>query len=360
MEPLRAFERAFSRYGGPLRAGNGPLSADAFEEAKSWYNLLLDRGVVAAPPTYPTRGIYVDYVNNDAFNAAATQLGEQELIGIFGGTSLLWRYWLALFADGTRWPHVWDGARDHDNLKPRSASALLIEQARPTDSTRLTAALNLAWIGAIFLFAHEMAHLTHGHLHLLRKSFGSVNYEELPFHRLSAEEAVVRRALEMDADCTAAAGSWAFLREFHSAGHLPALDNVKPSIAWGAAIFMLFCIISAASSKVAGEHSSHPTPFQRAVYISQLPGYRHEYGAPPDFDDVFAGVGFVQQWWQDAGLERVMSGDACEPSSDSLLNDLNKLAHARSNLLPLITEMADTRAEAIRARAGRGNGLTIV
>jgi hypothetical protein len=207
----------------------------------------------------------------------------------------------------------------------------------PVDPVRLRAALHLALNAALFLFIHELAHVSRGHLVLLRTDFARANYTEIPFEPLPVEEAEVRRALELDADEGAATGSFTIWKALYTRGAFPALEPLGLEESWTISIVMLFRIItSMRSSSPDPSTASHPSPDTRLVHILHGATYAR---SSINLDTVMSGMDSVKAWWARTGLS---SGHV--DASQDVHSELSSLRDVLARNSERLTEYARERS----------------
>jgi hypothetical protein len=344
----QAFVRKFSKYGGALRYSElDPLSSTRFAELIEWYRSALNNAKYAEWPYLPTGQLEAGFVHNQSFNAIATANGKQELIGVFAGAiSVIYEHFQGFLADPQVLTSIGDSAAERgtpSSFQTQSShSAIRVTHLDyPVDPVRLRAALHLALNAALFLFIHELTHVSRGHLVLLKTDFARADYTEIPFEPLPVEEAEVRRALELDADEGAATGSFTIWKALYTNGAFPALEPLGLEESWTISVVMLFRIMTSMRKPSPNPSTaSHPSPDTRLIHILYGATDAHSsFPASIQLDTVMRGVDSVKEWWLRTGLSSGhvdASQDAhaeLRPLRDILaLNSgrLRKYAHERS------------------------------
>lgn len=171
----------------------------------------------------------------------------------------------------------------------------------PQDRKRQALAEYLVIIVSDILFAHEYQHIDGGHLHYLNQSPLNVILEfgETPRSR---EEALVRQALEVDAD--AASVRWSLKITMAAERNLWRYDRelrsylLEPEMAlrtWMFALITLYRLTHEADRRSSGSVSAHPPPLMRLAFMRPmvdylLSSYPIEVDPLSMFDVVFAEV----------------------------------------------------------------------
>lgn len=265
------FTKAFNRFGHPMPTPDIDPSS-----LKCCYN-----------PAAFMPDIYCDYIDTDELNAMATIYKDQELVAIFYGLiNFVTPYYCALLADPSMFPVIGDPSKDStDKLIEFQKVRISYLKKYPTVGTsapsvcpvRARATMQLIYCFQLFLHAHEVAHIVLGHLDLLKDEFGLTAYEELSVNALSEEEGNIRRALELQADQSAALTSLHLFRA-NIARKNDEFDDAD--LLWSIAVeflFALFALIMIHKGK--GVYSTHPSPLVRwiSVYL-YVTKYSEEHG----------------------------------------------------------------------------------
>lgn len=306
IEAAQSFNSVFTRYGGPLDSSGLHSSVNAgFEEFLMWYRSILKDSRYSTHPHLPRGNIYCDFVDNNLFNAAATTHNGYELIGVFAGAIfLIYRYFLCFFADPSTVTLVGDVSTESSDSQTLNAlrnplTSLQTAAQHPRDPERLRAAQNLAWNASIFLFGHECSHITRGHLALLQGELGVDTYIEMPAVPISAHQAAIRRALELDADEGAARANFEMWSGMYTANAFPALAPLGLGRSWSISVAMLYHIMDALHpAGIAPDNMTHPSPFTRWTYVLYLANDAKAFPVAIDSQDLITGAQEVSQWWK--------------------------------------------------------------
>lgn len=225
-------------------------------------------------PNHPIGNIYVDYVHNVSINAAAFVSDGHEMIAINIGTILaLWDSYLALLSNSQMMPRYGDSKGEklsNDEL----ASHLTREFSpgvdprflahNPNDFLRVRMAQYFTWIGAMFIFCHEIGHHVKGHIEFLTaKTGGRTLYEYMTKDVPMELSTDVLKSLEFGADYVGARGSLIAWQEHLRSVHTPedpwVLNNSLR--VWVYAFASLFRILDVKPSGIKDySWHSHPSP----------------------------------------------------------------------------------------------------
>jgi hypothetical protein len=152
----------------------------------------------------PTMGpVHFDYIENMEVNAFALESDNHDFVGVYVGAIItiysffgsLLAYPRVLMSIGN--PLTEEGWRS-DTFDPKQL------YRQPKDVARRSFAHLIATIAIDFLFAHEIGHLMHGHVKLLRTRQGTPILAEFDLATKTSEENITLQTLEMDADSFAA------------------------------------------------------------------------------------------------------------------------------------------------------------
>jgi hypothetical protein len=171
----------------------------------------------------------------------------------------------------------------------------------------------------MYLFYHELAHIAACHLALLREDFGWRVYEEIPLSGISTDEAVTRRALEIEADEQAAQGTFTTWTSLSQAEAFPALSALDPSTSWAISVMMFYLIIDALSP-ADREVATHPRPEARLMHAMYMVCEENKLYpfAIASHEHVIAGMRVVSRWWKSNGLRM-----GARRSADETTEELN-------------------------------------
>jgi hypothetical protein len=345
--------RAMQPYGGLLQPQSRlpQETAEGFAELLQIFRGHLEGGKSAQAPYLPTGDILVDFVDNRRFNAIATAHGSHEGIGIYyGSITLLFELFHAMLSDPMVFPEIGEPSRESNQQKPISLDGshrALTDDPHAACPTRLRAALNLAWCGSLFLFCHEVAHITRAHLRLLRQLSGSNAHHEVLQDRTPVDTRVLR-TLEFDADETAAGISYRLFKQNFDRGWMDALGPLGAATAWAAAASMVFRIIN--GSQPAGippNEARHPAAELRQLGIlySAFAG-DGMFESELDARQLVLGERAVELWWRRTALPL---GEAPPSDPDAVADVLNDYRSHFKELLTRLQPLAEERAQRIRS-----------
>ena len=205
MDLRKIFGEAFRQYGLPTTQPDGDPS--------TYVNPYI------AQKFFPD--IYCDYIETDEMNAIACIYKGHELVAIFTGLiNFIDTFYAAFLSDPSMFQEIGDPSKDK-KLDEVNAMRINFLKKYPTLGVaplsvckiRSRAIVRLISCALLFLHAHEVAHIVLGHLDLLKDEFGLRVYEELPIIPLSAKENNLRKALELQADQSAALTSLHLFRQ---------------------------------------------------------------------------------------------------------------------------------------------------
>ena len=253
------FGEAFQRYGPPTSAPN--------VDPSSYTNPYNEQDF------FP--GIYCDYVDTDELNAIACIYKGHELVAIFAGLiNFIDPYYAAFLSDPRMFQEIGDPSKDR---RAEELNAMRIEYLKKYPTLgfaplsvcpiRSRAVVRLISCGLLFLHAHEVAHIVLGHLDLLKDEFGISTYEEFPIASLSVEEGDLRRALELQADQSAALISLhLFRKQFEEHSEDGEFSNAD--LLWSIAVESLFVLLELVMIRKGIQQSkTHPSPFTRWLNV---------------------------------------------------------------------------------------------
>lgn len=246
------------------------IGPDAFDESVA-------SGLREQLEVYHTFAGDVDcvFLANMNFNAIATSAEGRYAIGInVGAAVLIARYAYCLLSDPAMLPSIGDPSRE--SVDPYVVESLRTpNDGRPTtsygrymprDPARLEAAKQISLAAYLMLFFHELNHIELGHVDFARKRLGAIKYHEITAVPITAEDAAVLRALELEADLAALYRSLRVWRAMHPLFDHQALATLTPEISWFVAVELVFWIIDFVQTETrVGLRATHPTPVARHV-----------------------------------------------------------------------------------------------
>jgi hypothetical protein len=220
-------------------------------------------------------GIYCDYVDTDELNAMASIYKGHELVALFMGLiNFIDPYYAAFLSDPLMFQEIGDPSKDGkaDKLKAIRIECLnkyptLGAAPLSVCPIRSRAIVRLIQCGLLFLHAHEIAHIVLGHLDLLTDEFGMSVYEELPIVPLSLKESNLRKALELQADQSAALTS---LHLFRQQLEKPSDEEEfkNADLLWSIAVESIFVLLELVIDRKGIRPSvTHPSPFARWLNV---------------------------------------------------------------------------------------------
>ena len=314
--------------------------------------------------------IHLDYIDNTSFNAVATRTESHELIGIFSGAvHFIYRFWFFFMCDPLAMPAVGDPSKDYPS--PTVAASIRNEDLdingyqHPRDETRYGAAQNLALATCLLLVNHEVGHIASCHPHYLEEaSQERAVYEELPVASMAADEQLLRRGMELEAD--EYAGGITFQCLHANKSLMQGVRDLDMGYVWSAASMALFLLIHKHSGGgFYAESPTHPAPFDRwMLSLEALLKSERCQVFNPDITLIGAASRQVLEFWfrhgflEGASTVQSQPGDgvAAEPDlRPSLFGENLPAAEARINIaLQGIRKVRDAlnRLGAERAAAG--------
>jgi hypothetical protein len=235
-------------------------------------------------------GVWPCYTNSTHLNAAAIRTPAGYWIAFpFGTLSLLYDLFFRMLGTDAVFPEF--GKADPDGVPkydwvPTDAAELIAEAGNPIgvnyippDRKRRALAEYLVVIVSDILFAHEYQHIDGGHLHFLNGSPLSsiVEFGDGP---KTYEEALVRQALEVDADAASVRWSlkitmaarrnqWRYDRELRS-------YLLEPEMAlrtWMFALITLYRLSHETDRPSSDLFSAHPSPLMRLAFMRPMMDY---------------------------------------------------------------------------------------
>lgn len=162
-------------------------------------------------PTLPE--VYTDFVTHPSFNAFAFRHRDHYCIAFHEGLLVVLAGVTArMLADRHLFPRVGDPGAEVENLPhlnlatPSAASLARANPAAvvPQDPSRRGYALHLCQLAFEFLAAHEVAHITGGHVDYRKAERGIPHVGEVEWLPGTARGNMELQAMELDADATAA------------------------------------------------------------------------------------------------------------------------------------------------------------
>jgi hypothetical protein len=258
------------------RTNLGRIFAEAFQRyGPQTPNIDPSAGVTPYYPQNPFPDIYCGFVDTDELNAMALIYKGHELVALFHGLiNFINPYYAAFLSDPRMFQEIGDPSKDR---KTDELNAMRIEYLKkyPTWGgaplslcpIRSRTAVRAMSCGLLFLHAHEVAHIVLGHLDLLTDEFGMSVYEELPIVPLSAKESDLRKALELQADQSAALMSLHLFREqLQKPSDEEEFKNAD--LLWSIAVESLFVLLQLVIARKGIRPSlTHPSPFARWLNV---------------------------------------------------------------------------------------------
>lgn len=253
------FGEAFQLYGRPTTVPDVDPST---------YSILYD-----ARNSFPD--IYCDYIQTDELNAMACIHKGHEFVALFMGLiNFIDPYYAAFLSDPLMFQEIGDPSKDK---KAEKLNVMRVEYLKkyPTLGMaplsvcpiRSRAIIRIIECCLLFLHAHEVAHIVLGHLDLLTDEFGMSVYEELPIVPLSAKESDLRKALELQADQSAALTS---LHLFRQQLQKPTAEEEfkNADLLWSIAVESLFVLLELVMIRKGIRLSvTHPSPLTRWLNV---------------------------------------------------------------------------------------------
>ena len=251
----------------PLR----PTLTDMLAEFRS----ILASTANAPAPSYIAHNVYVDIVDNPTLNAVAFESSGHEFIGVNAG-SLLFLYdaFLSLFSHPGFMSDVGEANKERttdDDLRTwlQRKNVNHLHELAPLDPARAKAAQFLTINAYNFIFAHEVGHLTKGHLKYLEKAYGIFKYFAYEDKSATAFAAPLRHVLEIGADENAAHGSLHMFKPRKYGKVLPDAGGLLCDFrSWAVSVGVVFALFDRhVELHKAGSVSSHPTPDVRFLNV---------------------------------------------------------------------------------------------
>lgn len=268
-----------------FRSKGGRLYFDSLEDGlRPYYTQYLEVFRALSESSPNARNIYVDFIDNDEFNAIASGRGRDEFVGIFLGTVLRTQIYINAFMSDpdvftdigilrteTRIPATVEMIRSGIVGFDAKSNRAPAPAQRPKDETRIVVANHMNMIACMFILIHELAHLTRGHLLYLRDELQMTDLNELPAVPISEHESHVRRLLEVDADRCAIQTGLARLPQITVL--VPDLKSSDDLRIWGAAAAMIYLIMDSVSTAVPEtKNRTHPSVWTRFAAIDYATG----------------------------------------------------------------------------------------
>jgi hypothetical protein len=261
MSSKEMFGEAFRRFGYPTE----PPDIDP-----NSYNIPYD--VTCLLPE-----IYCDFIESKAFNAVGCFYNGREFVAFFTGlVNFMVPYYATILSDPLMFTDIGEPSKENIemNLEIRKKHPDSVLAGLPRCPIRSAAFEHLSWCSHLWLHAHELAHIVLGHLDLMSSEFGLSVYEELPIIDLSAEESMLRKVLELQADQSAALTSLHLFRRRVESD--PRIKGVLDAdYLWSIAVEMLLVLFELVSVRKGHRTSNtHPSPMIRWMNV-KLNVYEH-------------------------------------------------------------------------------------
>ena len=256
-----------AEYPEPLR----PMLTDMLTQFKG----LLALSAKRPAPNYIAPNVYVNIVDNPTINAVAFESSGHEFIGVNSGTLFfLYDAFLSLFSHPGFMPDIGEASKettsDYDlRMWLQRDNVSHINDFVPLDSKRIMAAQYLTFNAYNFIFAHEVAHLTKGHLKYLENVYGIYKYfayanpSSIPF------EARLQHMLEIGADENGAHGSLHMFKPRESGKILPDAGGLLCDFrTWAISVGVIFALFDRhVELHESTALDSHPTPDVRFLNV---------------------------------------------------------------------------------------------
>ncbi len=205
-------EEVIKEMGGRINYGEMPdMLASDFKYLKERAEGTLNSVMINIPEI---KEISFDFINDYSFNAFAMGINQRYFIGMNRGTiatiSLIYD---RFFADKDIFRLIGNPELEDHNL-PKIPNITLnygeiVEGVplfpRPKDTTRRAFVQMFVLLTFDFILAHEITHIVNGHVDLFGEELGVILDELKIQDSISANFSLIRKTMEMDADCGASA-----------------------------------------------------------------------------------------------------------------------------------------------------------
>lgn len=226
-------------------------------------------------PAYTGYNVYVNIVDNPNLNAVAFESNGHEFIGVYSGALFfLYDAFLSLFSHPKFMPDIGEASKErttNDDLRNwlQRKNVSLINKLVPLDIERTMAAQFLAFNAYNFIFAHEVAHLTKGHLKYLENVYGIFKYFAYADQSSTPFETPLRHVLEIGADENGAHGSLHMYKPHESGEVFPETGGLRRDFrTWAISVGIIFVLFDRHVELFKPPAlSSHPTPDIRFLNV---------------------------------------------------------------------------------------------
>jgi hypothetical protein len=314
-------------------------------------------------PYHPLDDLYVDYIHSLDINAVAFESEEHEMIGINIGTIIfVYDACLALLSNSLVLPEI--GSTDTANTKNEDLAAYICRDFKndhffkfiPKDSLRIKTAQYLTWIAAIFLFGHEIAHHTKGHVAFIKQVTGfPFLYEYIP-KSLSDSYKIkmkIRKALECGADEHGAFLSFVEWQHFLNRIQPPKVIISNYFKLW---VFSLGVLFRLSERKPTGikDYSMYPYPtpftrlFQAMTTVNIQIGEKTPHIENSFLEGTRSAINELDYIWDATGIYTESFSNIQEDSTPDLLLSLNETLWDLEE--KFLKKFEHERDERIRAR----------
>lgn len=205
---------------GPLldRSRLNPDRLADLDQFLDYFRHMVEKAYCPPKPYHPLGDMYVDYVHNFSINAAAFKVDGVEMIAINIGTIIaIYDFFLALLSCPLTLPDA--GNAKAEAVDPSVLGSYIARDLdgnfwrfTPRDEERIRIAQYLTWIAAMFIFGHEIAHHTKGHVEFIASQTGKPTLYEYVTRGVDYSQIMrVRKCLEFGADengAKASLGEW--------------------------------------------------------------------------------------------------------------------------------------------------------
>lgn len=239
--PEDIFDRATKTLGGRLTTHVGEPLKGILETVRHRAQSLINLHTTRIPRTNP-RHVHFDLIDNPKINAVAFTTGV-DFIGLNDGTIVaLMNVFQRMLYHSEILP--WIGGTADAPTRPVRLERLITSTTDiletgadfhfPKDPVRANYARALTNTALDFLIAHELSHITNGHVDLVKTLTANVVLEEMVGHAMNSQLGLTLQTLEMDAD--AAATQWILVMAFESTAHMQK-SSIDQKFEWAKPIY---------------------------------------------------------------------------------------------------------------------------
>jgi hypothetical protein len=153
--------------------------------------------------------VYIDFIDNDKFNAVATKKEDRYYIGInWGSVLILYDLFQRIMTSPKIFPHIGDASKEeikkiYNPLITEFSKLILSNDLDrglgPKDVERKSHAATLTSLAIGFLFLHEYGHILNGHIDLKGNLFNSFSLSEME-NDSNSFTPLNSQTIEVDAD----------------------------------------------------------------------------------------------------------------------------------------------------------------